>query len=432
MSPTTDDRGPLIESAGARNLILAHYDLGELDEAIAAGRVWLASDPERGDAVELLAGLYCDKKEFASAIAMLEPAIARQPANAALQLMLATARLGNGEVDAAAEAVQRAVALDPDRFRGESRFGMSMGSKGGAAAAGAMMAVAPIADTRVDEIISMVAHATSGMVGDVVKRNPKSERDLMALASGYLGSGHLGLASEIYGILLSLNPDNPIAGHMLAASSGTMTARASDGYVTGLFDSYAEGFDDSLARLQYRAPQLAVSLLASPSQSAARSLDILDAGCGTGLCGPLLRPYARRLSGVDLSSGMLARARERGVYDELVAAEITAHLEGCASRFDVVISADVLVYFGHLEPVLAGVARVLRSDGRFIFTVEHLADNAAGGAKLNPHGRYSHQEGYVRKALKAAGFADIEVQHAVLRMERGENVDGLVVGARKP
>ena len=49
-----------------------------------------------------------------------------------------------------------------------------------------------------------------------------------------------------------------------------------------------------------------------------KRLDVLDAGCGTGLCGPLVAPYARRLAGVDLSEGMLAHAKEKNVYDELI------------------------------------------------------------------------------------------------------------------
>ena len=49
-----------------------------------------------------------------------------------------------------------------------------------------------------------------------------------------------------------------------------------------------------------------------------RALDVLDAGCGTGLCGPLVAPYARRLVGVDLSARMLDAGRRRdSVYDEL-------------------------------------------------------------------------------------------------------------------
>ena len=43
------------------------------------------------------------------------------------------------------------------------------------------------------------------------------------------------------------------------------------------------------------------------------SWDVLDAGCGTGLCGPGLRGRAGRLVGVDLSPEMLKRAAGRGV-----------------------------------------------------------------------------------------------------------------------
>ena len=42
----------------------------------------------------------------------------------------------------------------------------------------------------------------------------------------------------------------------------------------------------------------------------AKQLDVLDAGCGTGLCGPLLAPYARRLVGVD-SPEACSRGRKR-------------------------------------------------------------------------------------------------------------------------
>jgi predicted TPR repeat methyltransferase len=167
-----------------------------------------------------------------------------------------------------------------------------------------------------------------------------------------------------------------------------------------------------------------------------RSLDMLDLGCGTGLCGPLIRPYARRLSGVDLSAGMLRKARDTGLYDKLIQAEITRFLGDCGRDFDVVVSSDVLVYFGRLEEVFAGVARVLRQGGRLIFTVEHLKDGdleagEGGDLRLNPHGRYSHRERYVRAALGATGLEAETIRYAMLRMEREAPVDGLAVAARK-
>ena len=128
-------------------------------------------------------------------------------------------------------------------------------------------------------------------------------------------------------------PDNPIARHMLAACSGRdVPPRASDAFIETTFDSFAASFDSKLAKLQYRAPALVAEMLAESGAEASRSLDVLDAGCGTGLCGPLIAPYARRLVGVDLSESMLAQARAREVYDELVKRELTAYLRDSRRR----------------------------------------------------------------------------------------------------
>jgi predicted TPR repeat methyltransferase len=54
----------------------------------------------------------------------------------------------------------------------------------------------------------------------------------------------------------------------------------------------------------------------------------IDLGCGTGLMGPLLRPYVGRLEGVDLSAGMVQKAKDRGCYDKLDVGELVACLNG--------------------------------------------------------------------------------------------------------
>ena len=120
---------------------------------------------------------------------------------------------------------------------------------------------------------------------------------------------------------------------MLSACTGRDTpARASDGYVQQSFDSFAASFESKLAKLAYRAPALVSAMLDDAGLEASRSLDVLDAGCGTGLCGPLIAPYARRLTGVDLSAGMLAQAKEKNVYDELLQTELTEYLRGQTER----------------------------------------------------------------------------------------------------
>jgi predicted TPR repeat methyltransferase len=128
---------------------------------------------------------------------------------------------------------------------------------------------------------------------------------------------------------------------------------------------------------------------------------------------------------------MLARAKEKNVYDALVQGELTDYLRGSMDAFDLIVSADTLVYFGSLEDVVAAAAGALRRRGLLIFTLEDAAGNdAPRGYRLELHGRYSHARDYVERLLTGAGLV-CEIAHAELRMESGIPVAGLVIRATK-
>ena len=87
-------------------------------------------------------------------------------------------------------------------------------------------------------------------------------------------------------------------------------------YVARLFDNYAWRFDKHLIKnLGCRAPALIAKAVSAVALDR-RFASALDLGCGTGLMGEALRDRVERLAGVDLSAAMIAKARERGVYDE--------------------------------------------------------------------------------------------------------------------
>jgi predicted TPR repeat methyltransferase len=149
------------------------------------------------------------------------------------------------------------------------------------------------------------------------------------------------------------------------------------------------------------------------------------------LCGVLIAPYARRLVGVDLSERMLAEARNRSVYDELLKCELSAYLADCTEMFDVIVSADTLVYFGTLKAVVAASAGALRPAGRLIFTVEELVGGGHDAAyALGTSGRYRHAREHVEAVLANTALSP-EIVSAELRREAGEPVAGLVVQGTK-
>jgi predicted TPR repeat methyltransferase len=235
---------------------------------------------------------------------------------------------------------------------------------------------------------------------------------------------------------LALDPQDRsgAALHLARLGAADPAQAMSRAYVETLFDQYAPHFDGALEALAYRGPQLILDAV-TRARPSANFAAVLDLGCGTGLAGVAFQPRVAHLTGVDLSPGMIARARARGVYDRLEIAELAAFLrdERTARRhYDLVIAADVFAYLYDLAPVVRAVADVLGESGIVAFTVESqegdgLGDTVALGEKL----RYRHGAGHVRAAVEAAGLDVVELAPASTRNEAGGAVPGLVVVATR-
>ena len=235
-----------------------------------------------------------------------------------------------------------------------------------------------------------------------------------------------------------VRPDNPVAAHFLAAfGREDVPERASDAFVTAQFNRFAEEFDVVMENIAYCGPMLLGAVLEREVGPGEPSRDVLDAGCGTGLCAAQLREYARTLTGVDLSGPMLDQARARGQYDALVESELTAYLAGARERFDVVACVETLSYFGALEALAAMVRQALRPGGLFVFTAEQLDDEGnqeeetGERFRLESTGRFSHRRAYLVEALEAGGLREVAVSSAEIRTEAGEPVVATIGSARR-
>ena len=412
---------------------------GQLDAAQRMYDGVLANYPEQPDALHYLGLLKQRRGDGEAALQLMKRSIDSAPGYAWMWNNLGNVLVEQQRVDEALAAYRQCVALDPEAADALSNLGALHRKCGRLTEAeeSCRRAVELKPDFALGwfnlaQVLIEEGRIREGLVANskAIVLAPTNQTGRYQVARALVLLGEIDRAAEVYRQWLADEPDNPLVLHHLAACEGSdRQRRAPDGYIELVFDGFAASFDAKLAGLGYRAPQLIAALLARRAPPPTRQLQVADAGCGTGLCGPLVREWAAQLVGFDLSAGMLNLAGQRGVYDELEKAELVDYLQRHADGFDLVISADTLCYFGDLEEFARAAFAALRAGGRLVFTVEAITDAAGGTYQLQPHGRYAHARGYVDAVLGAAGFRVEDLDQDVLRREAGLAVQGWLVGA---
>lgn len=384
---------------------LALHRQGRLADAEPLYRRVLRTAPTHFDTLHLLGALCGQTDRFDEALQLLQRALAQKPDSAPALNNLGNT-LGNlGRHREAVQAFERSLAVRPDDAKALRNRGTSLRAL-----------------ERPEEALASFDAALA--------LQPDYPEALIGRAEALLTLHRRAQAIEAFQKALPLGKDVDQIRYALASLGvGEAPSSAPPAYVEALFDMYAHNFDQHLVqRLAYRTPELLVAELhaARPPESA----DVIDLGCGTGLCGPLLRPLARRLVGVDLSGLMLAKAREGGAYDELVQGDMAATLAARGAAFDIAVAADVFVYIGDLAAVFAAAASALRTGGLFAFSVEACPEGA-GDFRLGATRRYAHALPYLQRLAGAHGFTVERTQHSIIRKESDEGVAGLLLVLRR-
>ena len=205
---------------------------------------------------------------------------------------------------------------------------------------------------------------------------------------------------------------------VLNGAQSLVTAPAE--YVEALFDEYAAKFESHLVQdLQYTAPE---TLYQEIQNFISSDLDILDLGCGTGLMGKLLRPHAKKLIGLDLSTEMLKHAKSKNMYDDLIHSELNIFLKSNHAYFDLIVATDVLIYVGELEETFLNIKKALKLGAHFCFTVE---EGEGDNFHLGSTARFSHSMNYCLDQAKKYGFTVAHIKKDILRFQDGTPVNGL-------
>jgi predicted TPR repeat methyltransferase len=341
---------------------VAHYEAGRLPQAERDFAVALAFAPGRPSVLSNLGAVRLKLGRAGEALPLLQQALAQEPANAETLGHCGSALAELGRMPEALEQFERAVA----------------------------------ADARSPALWTLRGNALKEL-------------------------GRAGDAAQSFREALARGGDPELLGYYLAGLEGAPPPqRPPLHYVEALFDGYAAQFEQHLVQtLRYDAPQVLAQRLARGGQ---RWQHALDLGCGTGLCGPHLRPLAGRLTGVDLSANMLEKARALGAYDELLQEEAVAFLQARDEPFDLVVAADVFIYVGALDEVFRLLAARMPTGGSFCFTVE---ESQGAELELRASLRYAHSEAGIRRLAREHGFGVAALEKRPVRQEQGGPIPGL-------
>jgi predicted TPR repeat methyltransferase len=383
----------------------ARHAKGDLALAERLYRRVLTLRPGDANALNLLAVAARQRGDLPGALALSAEALARNPQSPVFLANRGATLAEAGHLAEAVAVLRAALARRPEDAVSLRNLGQALAALGDPRAA-----LAPLA--RATELA------------------PQAPEPWLALAHAQREAGDRAAAAAAVARLLALPdlaPGLRAQGAFLSAAlgEGEAPARAPAAYVRDLFDQYAGRFDADLqGRLAYRTPTLLAALLLRAGLAAGASRRVLDLGCGTGLSGLALKPFAARLEGLDLAPRMLAEARRRDLYDALHEADLLDWLPRQPAAFDLIAAADVLNYLGDLGPALRAIAGALRPDGIAAFSIE-----AGEGAPyaLGPGLRYRHDPAHVQALAQAAGLSLLAAEPATLREEQGAPVAGILL-----
>jgi len=345
------------------NLGITLFQLGRRDEALPYLQAATEADPEHVEAWTCLA-LDCEAKEaWQQAIKIFERLCALRPKQASFAMRKGECHLRLGQMQEALHAFDSALVADLEH-----------------------------------------ADAWSAR-GSVLRELHKLEE-----------------AAHCFRKALACGGDAELNHYYLASVSGPeVIPPPPRAYVETLFDDYAHSFQQHVVQnLRYRGHELLLQPLLEKQLRFRRALDL---GCGTGLCGQLLRPVTEVLDGVDISQAMLEQAGRTGIYRQLIHADLPSYLATADEKADLIVAADVFIYVGELASVFQSVRRLLNPGGWFAFTVE-LPTNGED-LQLQPSLRYAHSETYIRQLANAFGFEVSDRFAAPLREDQGTPIQGM-------
>jgi len=398
--------------AQSPDYIDARYNLGltlmkqsSIDEAVTAWQELIARSPNHQAARFHLACCYMAKNNYQEAEIIFRDILEKRPTHAESHFNLATCYLKQGSLKEARKHYQEATELDPQDPQALFNLG--------------------VIATELNELDFAIRHYQKALQLD-----PHFFAAHYNVAIAFMTIGRAEFALDHLFAAQKIQPDNNNVAYLIEMlQQHKKPTGAPKEYISTLFDAYADHYEQHLmTALDYVLPTLFVDALKKCSILKPHSLDILDLGCGTGLCSASLKPFAKSLHGVDLSEKMLEIAREKNIFDSLTQNDIESFLKDKKNRYDLIVAGDVLVYCGQLDTIFSAVYQALRHQGYFIFNTEVTTEKEY---QMNQSGRFGHSKNYIESLAKQFHFDMLYFKDIASRLQNNEPVKGYLVVLRK-
>lgn len=383
----------------------AYYNLGlallkkqNYSDAITAFETLLKKSPEHFAARFHLGCALAFQNKFSDALAQFLNIEEHHPNHIETQTNLATCYLKLGKLNEAKIHYAKAHELAPE----DTQILFNLG-------------VINMQQGNTDQAIQQYQRALQVNPNDFATHNN--------LGIAFLAKQHLGFALQHFREALRIQPNNTaIAYTVNALSQHQHLLAAPPDYVQSLFDAYADHYEPHLlTALEYQVPTLLHDAVLKIVKNKNPQWDILDIGCGTGLCGVTFKSMAKTLAGIDLSAKMLEVAAQKQIYDELITGDLVPFLETKKTAFDLILAGDVFVYIGDLEKIFENIHSVLREKGLLVFNAEISEKD---DFKMNQSGRFSHSKKYLDNLAEKNKFKILHYSVVVTRTQNNEPVHG--------
>lgn len=344
---------------------------------------------------------YFSLGQFDKAISLYEKAILIKPNYVEAHYNLGQSNHKLGQLDTAVRSYKKVVDINPE-----------------------------FAVNHTNKILNVIYFFSKGQILDaldlleiLIKNSPKDALLFNMIGGCYAALGKVDMSIQNYEKALALKPNYAIPQHMINSLTGNTSKEPPKEYVKNLFDDYAQKFNDSLVeKLQYKLPFIIKEIIYKLNNAKSTFKKVVDLGCGTGLAGPDLREISDNLTGIDLSSNMIDKARKLDIYDNLIVGDIVEQLGLLEEKYDLFVALDVFIYIGEPTNFFNAVKKCCNKNSLFIFSIETQEDE---GYSLLKSSRYAHSDSYILD-VASNGFRLVDSHNVRLRKEGNNWIDGKI------